>query len=132
MAWRQITVRLEEQKYVYVHIMIVQIVLVIVTAVQVNSQELCPRVCQCYSEQATCTDLFSDVTNITQRRFQSELRVLRITGSTRLELDKDIFLRWNVISLTSLDVSKKNITKIRQRAFDSLLILRIWTSHVTV
>ena len=37
--------------------MIVQIVLVVVTAVQVNSQELCPCVCQCYSDNATCTDL---------------------------------------------------------------------------
>jgi len=33
--------------YGYIPIMIVQIVLVIVTAVQVNSQELCPSVCQC-------------------------------------------------------------------------------------
>ena len=37
--------------------MIVQIVLVIVTAVQVNSQQLCPSVCQCYSEQANYTVL---------------------------------------------------------------------------
>ena len=51
--------------------MIVQIVLVIVTAVQVNSQELCPSVCRCYSEEAICTDLFSDVTNMTQETFHS-------------------------------------------------------------
>jgi len=37
--------------------MIVQIVLVIVSAVQLNPQELCPSVCHCYSEQATYTTL---------------------------------------------------------------------------
>jgi len=40
-------------------------VLVIVTAVQVNSQELCPSACQCYSENATSKNLFSDVTDMT-------------------------------------------------------------------
>jgi Leucine-rich repeat (LRR) protein len=118
------TVRTEEQKYLYIHIMIVRIVLLIVILVQVNSQELCPSVCECNDEQATCTDLFSDVTSITQGRFYSGLRVLRVTGSTRLELDEYIFLRWSIMSLTTLDVSKNNIKKIRQRAFDRLFDLQ--------
>ena len=53
------------------HIMIVQIVLVIVTAVQVNSQELCPSVCQLetliLSEnmfQNLGSDLFADCMNL--------------------------------------------------------------------
>jgi hypothetical protein len=53
------TVRVQEQKYGNFPQMIVQIALVIVTAVQVKLQELCPSVCQCYSDNATCTDLFS-------------------------------------------------------------------------
>jgi hypothetical protein len=54
--------------------MIVQIVIVIVTAVQVNSQELCPSVCKCDGEQAACTDLFSDVTDMTQHRLHAALK----------------------------------------------------------
>jgi hypothetical protein len=104
--------------------MIVQIVLVIVTAVQVNSQELCPSVCNCYSEQAACTKLFSDVTNMTQHRFHSALSVLLVTGTTNLELEDDRFLRWNITSLTYLDMSQNNITKIWQRAFYSLPYLQ--------
>jgi len=61
------TVRVEEQKYDNFHIMIVQVVLVIVTAVQVNSQQLCHSVCQCYSDWATCINVFSDVTTMTQQ-----------------------------------------------------------------
>jgi len=113
-------VRLEEQKYGYILIMIVQIVLVIVTAVQVNSQELCPSVCQCNGDNTTCAGLFSDVTNVTQETFHSGLRVLRVTGRTNLEREEDLFLRWNITSLTSLDLSRNNITKIWQRAFYSL------------
>ena len=52
---RWTTVRVQEQKFRNFPTMIVQFVLVIVTAVQVNSQELCHSVCQCYSGQATCT-----------------------------------------------------------------------------
>jgi hypothetical protein len=100
--------------------MIVQIVIVIVTAVQLNSQELCPSVCKCDSEQATCTDLFSDVTDMTQHRFHSAVSVLLVNGTTNLELEEDRFLRWNITSLTSLDLSQNNITKIWQRAFYSL------------
>jgi hypothetical protein len=44
-------------KYSNFTTMIVQIVMEIVTAVQVNSQELCPSVCQCNDDKATCTDL---------------------------------------------------------------------------
>ena len=104
--------------------MIVQIVLLIVTAVQVNSQELCPGVCQCKSEQANCTNLFSDVQNVTQHRFQSSLKELRVTGSSRLELEEDLFQRWSITSLTYLDLSQNNITKIWQRAFYSLAYLQ--------
>jgi Leucine-rich repeat (LRR) protein len=100
--------------------MIVQIVLVIVTAVQVNSQQLCPSVCRCYSDWATCKSLFSDVTNKTQETFHSAVRKLKVTGSARLELEEDLFLRWNITSLTYLDLSYNNITKIWQRAFYSL------------
>jgi hypothetical protein len=110
-------------KYVNFPTMIVQIVLVIVTAVQVNSQALCPSVCKCDSELTTCTDLFSDVTDMTQHRFHSALRQLRVTGTTNLELEEDRFLRWNITSLTYLDLSQNNITKIWQRAFYSLAYL---------
>jgi hypothetical protein len=79
-------------KYVNFSTMIVQIVLVIVIAVQVNSQELCPSVCKCYGEQAACTDLFSDVTDMTKHRFDSALRQLRVTGTTNLKLEEDRFL----------------------------------------
>ena len=119
-AWRRKeTARLEEQTYGYSPIMIVQIVLVIVTAVQVNSQQLCPSVCQCYSDWESCKSLFSDVTNKTQETFHSAVRKLKVTGSARLELE-DLFLRWNITSLTYLDLSYNNITKIWQRAFYSL------------
>ena len=100
--------------------MIVQIVLVIVTAVQVNSQELCPSVCQRYTEWATCTNLFSDITNMTQGTFHSTLRRLRVTGITRLEVEEVLFQHWNKVSPTILDLSQNNITKIWQRAFYSL------------
>jgi Leucine-rich repeat (LRR) protein len=103
--------------------MIVQIVLVIVTAVQVNSQQLCPSVCQCESEQATCTDLFSGVADTTQHRFHAALRELRVYGTTNLELGEDRFLRWNITSLAYLDLSHNNIVKIWQRAFYSLAYL---------
>jgi hypothetical protein len=68
-------------KYVNFPKMIVQIVIVIVTAVQVNSQELCPSVCKCDGEQAACTNLFSDVTDMTQHRFHSALKELRVYGT---------------------------------------------------
>jgi len=99
------------------------ILLVIVTAIQVNSQELCPSVCQCYSEQAIWTDLFSDVTNMTQHRFSGVLRDLGVTGSTNLELKEDLFMRWNITSLIFLDLSQNNVTKICQRAFHGLAYL---------
>ena len=106
--------------------------LVIVTAVYVNSQRTCPIECQCVGDQATCTDLFSDVTDmtlsdvrdLTQEPFDSGLRGLRVTGNTRLELKEDFFLRWKITSLTSLDLPQNNITKIWQRAFYSLADLR--------
>ena len=104
--------------------MFVQIVLVIVTAVQVNSQSLCPSVCQCNGDSATCTDLFSDLTDMTQHRFSGALRDLRVTGNTNLELEEDLFLRWNIKSLTILDLSQNNITKIGQRALYSLAYLQ--------
>jgi len=105
-------VRLEEQMYGYIPIMIVQIVLVIVTAVQVNSQELCPSVCQCNGGNAICTDLFSNEIGVTQHSFHSGLRRIRVTGNTRLDLEEDHFLRWNITSLTFLDLSQNNITEI--------------------
>ena len=104
--------------------MIVQIVLVIVTAVQVNSQEMCPSVCQCHRENATCKNVFSDVTNMTQHTFHSGLRRLLVTGGTNLDLEEDLFLRWNITSLTSLDLARNYISKIWQRAFYSLVDLR--------
>ena len=104
--------------------MIVQIVLVIVTAVQVNSQELCPGVCRCKSEQAICTNLFSDLQNVTQHRFHSGLNFLGVNGNSRLELEVDFFLRWNITLLTYLDLSQNNITNIWQRAFYSLAYLQ--------
>ena len=103
--------------------MIVQIALVIVTAVQVKLQEPCPSVCKCYSDSATCTDLFSDVTDMTQETFHSAVWRLRVTVSTRLDLEEDLFLRWSITSITFLDLSQNNITKIRQRAFYRLAYL---------
>jgi len=55
-------VPVQEQKYRNFPTLIVQIVLVIVTAVQVNTQQLCPSGCQCYTYSAICANLFSDVT----------------------------------------------------------------------
>ena len=104
--------------------MIVQIVLVIVTVVQVNSQELCPSVCQCYSDNAACTDLFSDVTNMTQHWFQSGLRRLRVTASKKLELEENLFLRWNITSLIFLGLSQNNIRNIGKQGFYSLSYLQ--------
>ena len=112
--------RLKELKYGYIPIMIVQIVLVIVTAVRVNSQELCHSVCQCNGTNAICENLFSDVKNVTQHRFDSGLRVLRVSGRSRLELEEDLFQRWNITSLITLDLSQNNITKVWQRTFYSL------------
>ena len=103
--------------------MIAQIVLVMVTAVQVNSQQLCPSVCHCNGEKATCTNLFSDVTATTQHRFNGVLRDLRVNGSTNLELAEDLFLRWNITSLKTLHLSQNSITKIWPRAFYSLAYL---------
>jgi hypothetical protein len=100
--------------------MFVQIVLVIVTAVQVNSQELCPRVCVCYSERATCPHLFCHVTDTMQQRFSGTLHCLRVNVNLEME---DHFLRWNIITLTTLDLSQNSITKIWQRAFYSLAYL---------
>jgi hypothetical protein len=102
--------------------MMVQIVLVILIAVQVNSQELRPSVCQCNGDSATCTDLFSDVTYeyMTQGIFHSALRRLGVTRRTRLELEEDLFLRWNITSLTFLELSQNYVWKIWQRAFYSL------------
>ena len=103
--------------------MIVQIVLVIVTAVQVNSQELCPSVCVCDGDNARCADLFSDVTNMAEETFYLAVWRLRVTASIRLELEEDLFQRWNITSLTFLDLSESNITKIRHRAFYSLVYI---------
>jgi Leucine-rich repeat (LRR) protein len=94
--------------------MIVLNVLVIVTAVQVNSQELCPSVCHYYSDQATCTNLFNDVTDITKETFHSELM------NESLEIQD---WTWNITSLTSLDLLLNNTTKIRQKASCSLVYL---------
>jgi Leucine-rich repeat (LRR) protein len=104
--------------------MIVQIVLVIMTAVQVNSQQLCPSVCEFSGDAATCKNLFSDVIDVTQGTFHSALRRLWVRGRTRLELEEDLFLRRNITALTSLDLSQNNITKIWQRAFYSLVDLQ--------
>jgi len=117
-------VRVQEKTYGCSRTMIVQIVLWIVIAVQVNSQELCPGVCQCNSGKATCTDLFSDVTPTMQHGFNGALWDLRVNGRTNLELEEDLFLRWNITSLTTLDLSHNNITKIWQQAFYSLAYLQ--------
>jgi len=114
----------EEQRYGYIAIMIVQIVLMIVTAVQVNSQQLCDSVCQCDGDNATCINLFSAATGTTQQRFNSSLWYLKVNGSSDLQLEKDLFLCWNITSLTFLDLSQNNIKNIRQRAFYSLLHLQ--------
>jgi hypothetical protein len=100
--------------------MIVQIVLVIVTAVQVNSQKLCISVCHCNDDNATCTDMFNDVINMTQETFHSVVRGLTVFGSTRLEMAEVFFQRWNITSLTFLSQSQNNIIKIWQRAICSL------------
>jgi hypothetical protein len=105
-------VRVQEQKYCCSPNMIVQIVLVMVTALQVKAQELCPSVCQCNGDKGTCRNLFYDVTATTQHRFNGALRDLRVNGRTNLELEEDLFLRWNITSLTTLDLSQNNITKI--------------------
>jgi hypothetical protein len=93
-----------------------QIVLVTVIAVLVKSQALCPSVCQYSDENATCTDLFSDVTNMTQHRFHSSLRRIRIVGSTTLENEDDLFLRWNITSLTNLDLLRINVRYSNERS----------------
>jgi Leucine-rich repeat (LRR) protein len=114
--------------------MIGQVVLVIVISAQVNSQELCPKVCQCKGKEAKCTDLFREVTNMTKYKFHSGLRDLRVTGRTNLEMEEDIFLRWNITSLTVLELIQNNITKIWQRAFCSLADLRhlnLYLNNVT-
>jgi hypothetical protein len=119
-------------KYVNFPTMIVKIV--IVTAGQVNSQELCPSVCNCDSELTTCTNLFSDVTDVTQHRFHAALKELRVYGNTNLELEEDRFLRWDITSLTYLDLSRNNITKIWQIAFYSLAYLEnldLYDNHIT-
>jgi len=36
-----------------------------------------------------------------------------------MELEEDLFLRWNITSLAALDLSYNSITKIWQRAFYS-------------
>jgi Leucine-rich repeat (LRR) protein len=102
--------------------MLLQVVLVfvIVTAVPVNAQDACVSACQCSSNSATCNDLFSDVTNMTQYKFRSGLQSLIVTGRTYLEMDEDLFLRWNITSLRSLDLRGNKITKIWQQAFYSL------------
>jgi len=107
--------------------MIVQIVLVIVTAVQVNSQERCRSGCWCHSEfkLAMCRDLFSDVKNIPQEIFHPPITQLVVTGSTRLEVEEDLFLRWNITSLITLKLSENNIRKIWHRAFYSLAYLEV-------
>jgi len=61
---------------------------------------------------------------MTQETFHSSVWGLEVTGSTRLELEKDQFLRWNITSLISLDMPRNNITKIWQRAFCSLTDLK--------
>jgi Leucine-rich repeat (LRR) protein len=104
--------------------MIVQVVLVIVIAVQVNSLDPCSKVCQCNGKEAKCTDLFHDVTNMTKYKFNSGLIALRVNGRTNLTMEEDFFLRWNVTSLTVLELIKNNISKIWQRAFYSLADLR--------
>jgi Leucine-rich repeat (LRR) protein len=114
----------EQQKYGLYPKMILQIVLVIVTAVPVNSQELCPSVCQCSGDNATCIDLFNDVVNVTQHKLHSGLKRLRVTGKTNLELEEDLFLRWDITSLINLNLSRNSIRKIWQRAFYSLAELR--------
>jgi Leucine-rich repeat (LRR) protein len=113
-------VQVQEQMYSNFSKMILQIVLVIVSAVQVNSHQLCPSVCQCYSEKTICTNLFSDVTNMTQETFHSALRKLRVSGSTRLETEEDLFRRWNITSLIFLYLLRNNIAKIWQPPFYSL------------
>ena len=60
---------------------------------------------------------------MTQEIFHSVLSVLRYTGSTRLDLEEDHFLRWNITSLTYLDLSQNNITKMWQSFFRSLAFL---------
>ena len=107
--------------------MIVQIVLVIVTAVQVNSQQLCDSACCCRNGSALCKNFINDVTNMTQGTFHSTLWGLTVTGSTRLEMEEDLFLRWNITWLTKLDLSRNNITKIWHRAFYSLADLQYLT-----
>ena len=97
--------------------------LVIVTTVQVNSKVLCPRVCKCFDDSAICSGLFSDVKNMTQKTFNSAFRSLRVNGRTILDLEEDIFLRWNITSLTHIDLSQNNITKIWRKAFYSLAYL---------
>ena len=65
-------------------------------------------------------------------RLHSGLRVLRVTGSTRLELEEDLFQRWNITSLTVLHMSQNNATKIWQRTSYSLTVFRIFNCPVTV
>jgi len=63
--------------------------------------------------------LFGDVRGETHGRFDSGVRVLLVSGNTRMELEEDLFLRWNITSLTTLQLSGNNIRKIWQRAFYS-------------
>jgi Leucine-rich repeat (LRR) protein len=61
---------------------------------------------------------------MTQHSFHSGLRSIGVTGSTRLDLEVDLFLRWNITSLTVLNLSRNHITKIWQGAFYSLAYLQ--------
>jgi hypothetical protein len=60
---------------------------------------------------------------MTQETFHSAFKRLGVTGITRLDLEEDLFLRWNITSLTFLHLSQNNITKIWQRAFYRLVYL---------
>jgi Leucine-rich repeat (LRR) protein len=77
-------------------------------------------VCWCSGYNAACTDLFLDVTNLTEYKFHSGLRNLQVRGVTNLEMEEDIFVRWNITSLTGLDLMWNKIRKIWQRAFYGL------------
>jgi hypothetical protein len=74
-------------------------------------------------DDAECTDLFNDATNMKQETFHSAVHSLRVTGSTRLEVEEDLFLRWNITSLTILKLSENNIRDIWKGAFYSLVHL---------
>jgi Leucine-rich repeat (LRR) protein len=89
---------------------------VFLTTVLLTSQErLCSSVCQCSSvKEAICRDVFSVGTNLTRGTFDPGIQELTVSGNVSGVLNRDIFLKFNITALETLDLhnSKVNIARI--------------------